>query len=68
MLLKLVRLVRFIVRFLSGAYLMIIACFSWICRKRVKKGVRYRDRELLDGLPMAQIAGKERCNNGEGTP
>jgi hypothetical protein len=38
MLLKLVRLIRFIVRFVTGAYLMVMAAKSWLCRKRVKKG------------------------------
>ena len=67
MLLKLVRLIRFILRFVTGAYLMIMAAIGWLCRKRVKKGrPQGVDQEMAeyDGVPLAFA--KER--NDHGTP
>jgi hypothetical protein len=48
MILLLVRLVRFILRFLSGFTLMLIAFSGWFCRKRVKKGRLPHSDRLID--------------------
>jgi hypothetical protein len=67
LLLKSVRLIRFIVRFISGFYLMITISIGWLCRKRVRKGrtdspqlmmpknVDLERNIVYDGIPLSEI-------------
>ena len=45
--LLIVRLLRFVFRFLANALLILCACTAWLCRKRVIKGRRESEKEFV---------------------